>query len=96
VVFGNMFPCWLPVLEELGLKAVMVMLKDDAMLHAVEAIMDDACVVLVGKNWGVFGTQVPSFNPREVAGLVDGRMTAEVADLATAMTLHAVTATLAA
>jgi hypothetical protein len=63
---------------------------------AVEAIVDDACVVMVGKNWGVFGTRVPSFDTREVVGLVDGRMTAEAADLAAAMTLHAVTATLAA
>jgi hypothetical protein len=44
----------------------------------------------------VFGTRVPSFDIREVVGLVDGRMTAEVADLATSMTLHTVTATLAA
>jgi hypothetical protein len=50
VVFGDTFPCWLPVLEELGLRAVMVMLKDDAMLDAVEAILDDACVVVVGKK----------------------------------------------
>jgi hypothetical protein len=62
VVFGDTFPCWLPVLGELGLRAVMVMLKDNAMLDAVEAIVDDACVVVVGKNWGVFGTQVPNFD----------------------------------
>jgi hypothetical protein len=96
VFFGDTFPCWLPVPEELGLRAVMVLLKNDTMLDAVEALVDNSCVVVVGPNWGVFGTRVPRFDTREVVGLVDGCMTAEVLALAADMTLHAVTATLTA
>jgi hypothetical protein len=96
VVFGDTLPCWLPVLPELGLGAVMVLLRSDKMLGAVEAIVDDECIIVVGPDWSVFGTRVPNFNTQEVVGLVDGRITTEVASLATAMSLHAVTTTASA
>jgi hypothetical protein len=61
------------------------------MLGAVEAIVDDKCIIVVGPDWSVFGTQVPNFNTQEVVGLVDGQITTEMTSLATAMSLHAVT-----
>lgn len=72
----------------IGLRApvVMVLLRNDKMLHTVEALVNDSFVV-VGPDWEVFGTPVPSFDTREVVGLVN-----EPAALVTAISLHAVTA----
>jgi hypothetical protein len=34
----------------------MVLLRSDKMLGAVEAIVDDECIIVVGPDWSVFGT----------------------------------------
>jgi hypothetical protein len=87
VVFGDKFPSWLPVLKEMGLRAVMVLLRSNAMLGAVEALVDDACVVVCGKDWSVLGSQVPHFGSREVVGLMDGRVSQEILSVAAGMNL---------
>ena len=56
VVFGDVFPSWLVVVKELGLRPVMVVLKKDDMIDVVEAMVDDACLVVSGEDWSVFGS----------------------------------------
>jgi hypothetical protein len=94
VVFGVSMPCWLPGLAELGLRAVLVMLRDDTHLDAVEVLVGDECLILCGPDWRVYGTRVPTFGTREVVGLIDGRLTSDIASLARAMGLYALSSTM--
>ena len=93
VIFGDQFSSWLPVLHEMGLRAVMVLLRSDQMLDAVEALVDDSCVVVCGSDWSVFGSKMPHFGSREVVGLMDGRVSQEILGLATSMNLASVAST---
>jgi hypothetical protein len=97
VVFGDKLSLWLPVLKEMGLSAAMVLLRSDEMLVAVEAlVLDDACVVVWGKDWSVFGSQVPHFGSREVIRLMDGRVSQEILLVAAGMNLVPMASTTAA
>jgi hypothetical protein len=45
---GASFPSWLPFLEEMGYRAILVFLDDDANLKLVEACVRDDCMIIVG------------------------------------------------
>jgi hypothetical protein len=96
VVFGDVMPSWLPCLGELGLRAVLVFLKTDEHLDAVEALVDDECMILSGQDWRVFGSRLPTFESRQVIGLIDGRLTTDIALLARTMQMHSLSSTMAA
>jgi hypothetical protein len=95
VVFGDAMPCWLPFLAELGLRAVLVFLKTEEYLDSVEALVDDECLVMSGQDWRVFGSRLPTFGLRDVVGLIDGRLTTDVALLAQTMQLGSLSSTMA-
>ena len=61
VVFGGQFSSWLPVLRELGYRAILVLLRDECHLEAVEDLVEDKCAVWCGADWSVFQQAMPSF-----------------------------------
>jgi hypothetical protein len=79
VVFGGGFSSWLPVLRELGYRAILVLLRDEKHLEAVEDLVEGKCAVWCGLDWGVFGAAMPSFGvTRNMMWFVDGRVTDEL------------------
>jgi hypothetical protein len=72
VVFGGKFPTWLPILRQLGLRAVLVFWDDDQAFNAAEALVDCSCVILCWKKWDVYGSSLPEFTNRSMMGFVDG------------------------
>jgi hypothetical protein len=86
VVFGEELSSWLPVLGELGYRAILVLLRDEKHLAAVEDLVEDKCAVWCGPDWGVFGEAMPSFgNARSMMGFVEGRVTDELRQMAEGM-----------
>ena len=89
VVFGGEFSSWLPVLRELGYRAVLVILRNDRLLEAVEDLVEDKCAVWCGPDWSVFRAAMPFFgHDRKMMGFVDGRMTGELRTMAEGMGIH--------
>ena len=94
VVFGGEFSSWIPVLRELGYRAVLVILRDEKLLATVEDLVDDKCAIWCGPDWTVFGQAMPYFGVgRNMMGLVDGRITAELRDLAEGMGIQTLVGT---
>jgi hypothetical protein len=86
VVFGGGFSSWLPVLRELGYRAILVLLREEKYLGAVEDLVEDKCAVWCGPDWGVFGAAMPSFEVIcNMMGFVDGRVTNELRGMAEGM-----------
>jgi hypothetical protein len=86
VVFGGDFSSWLPVLQELGYRAIQVLLHEEKYLGAVEDLVEDKCAIWGGPDWGVFGAAMPSFEViRNMMGFVDGRVTDELRRMAKGM-----------
>jgi hypothetical protein len=86
VVFGGEFSSWLPVLRELGYRAILVLLREGKHLEAVEDLVEDKCAIWCGSDWGVFGAAMPSFEvTRNMMGFVDGRVTDELRRMAEGM-----------
>ena len=50
VVFGGEFSSWLPVLRELGYRAILVILRNDRLLETVEDLVEDKCAVWCGPD----------------------------------------------
>jgi len=84
VVMGSSFPSWLPFLEEMGYRAVLVFLDDDTNLKLVEACVRDDCMIIVGPNWSVFTARLPRFR-NALTGFVDGRVNGTLAAIALSM-----------
>jgi hypothetical protein len=94
VVFGGEFASWLPVLGELGYRAILVLLQEETHLEAVGDMVDDKCAVWCGPDWGVFGAAMPSFGvARNMMGFVDGRVTDELRRMADGMGIQTLVST---
>jgi hypothetical protein len=79
VVFGDEYSSWIPVLRELGYRAILVLLRTDKYLAAVEDSVEDNCAIWSGADWSVFQAAMPSFGVhRQMMGFVDGRVTGEL------------------
>jgi hypothetical protein len=86
VVFGDVLPSWLPVLEYLGYKAVAVILKHATMLSLVESLVGDECVIYAAANWTQLINSPKALGKRVLTGFVDGQVDTKV--LGIAETLH--------
>jgi hypothetical protein len=77
----------------MGFQAVLVVLKNDTHLAAVESLVDEKCVVWAGHDWSVLGTATPTFRDQACCGFIDGRDTREIISQAGSMLLTKLTST---
>jgi hypothetical protein len=87
VVFGDVLPSWLPMLEYLGYKAVAVILKQATMLSLVESLVGDECVIYAAADWTQLIHSPKALGKRVWTGFIDGRVDTKVLG-GLAKTLH--------
>jgi hypothetical protein len=94
VVFGGLFCSWLSVLRELGYRAILVFLRGEDYLDAVEALVGDKCAVWSASDWKALHFTMPSFSlTRNIIGFVEGRVTGELRSLAEGMGVQTLVST---
>ena len=73
VLFGELYPMWLTVVEQMGFTPALVVLLLDRFVPVVQGLVPPDCRVLAVKEWTTLGEQPPShFHLKGAVAFVDG------------------------
>lgn len=88
IIFGDAYPSWIAFAPQLGYEPVLVILRSEKFLSAVEASVPETCSVWCIPDWSALIGRVPHFVGRDAIGLIDGKVTQQTLDLMEVMDIH--------